>query len=305
MAADLEDKAFRAYLFESGKSVRAWESVHHLKEGVRLNTTILGKIDNLRTAGKIPTDKLDVALKNQLGEILDAADNTTVNKILDRLNMSHVNEAHFDKITQRLTNPEYKLTLLKDLMDNPQWFEDFDKVIENPGKYWDVYNEGDFPLNSFMGKWGQGYYLKDLKQVAKGFEDGAALTRFKSENGISTIVEQVTLEVDGIRIRIDYIGRDANGKYHLGDAKFSKSNKNWSRDWLESATPNQQIVFSAFQNNNANSIIVKATEPSKLTALSNIGLGNNSSIDFSNSTLKIFGSEANQDVVKTVVSLKN
>jgi len=53
-----------------------------------------------------------------------------------------------------------------------------------------------------------------------------------------------------------------------------------------------------------NSIVVKATDSQKLLELANIGLANNSSISFANTTLKIFGSEANQQVVKTVVTLK-
>jgi len=114
----------------------------------------------------------------------------------------------------------------------------------------------------------------------------------------------VTLEVNGIRIRIDYLGKDASGKFHLGDAKFSTNDKNWLTEWLNASTDNQTQVFPLFQNGTVNSIVVKATDPQKLTELANIGLGNNSSISFSNTTLKVFGSEANQQVVKTVVTLK-
>ena len=160
--------------------VKAWESVSHLKESVRLNTTILGKIDNLRSAEKIPEDKLDLVLKNQLGEILDAADGAAVNKILDRLNMSHVNEAHFDKITQRLTNPEYKQTLLKDLKDNPQWFETFDDILKEPGKYWDILNEGNLPSGSALAQWGQGFWWKNLRELADQFEKFEAIDNFRS-----------------------------------------------------------------------------------------------------------------------------
>ncbi|MCO5277384.1 MAG: TraB/GumN family protein, partial [Saprospiraceae bacterium] len=270
LAADLEDKAFRAYLFESGKSVRAWESVHHLKEGVRLNTTILGKIDNLRTAGKIPATKLDLALKNQLGEILDAADNTAVNQILDRLNMSHVNEAHFDKITQRLYNyPDLK----QDLINNPNWFETFDDILDNPGKYWDIVGEGNILPGTPLSKWGQGYWWKNLRELADEFERLAALDKVQDIFGSiygTNITLKVTNNVTGEIMEIvpDFLALK-NGKYHIIDAKYT-TKANFIIE--KSFTPNQGDVFPWIKNQANISVEVRSPN-SKLENIPGLNQG--------------------------------
>ena len=103
--------------------------------------------------------------------------------------------------------------------------------------------------------------------------------------------------------RIDFLGFK-NGKYYLEEAKFTTKSKEWATDWLSASTENQKIVFQAFQNGNVNSIVVKATDSDKLTKLSQIGLGNNSTINFTNTKLDIIGSNANQQTVKSVISLK-
>ncbi len=92
--------------------------------------------------------------------------------------------------------------------------------------------------------------------------------------------------------------------YHLGEAKFSTLDKNWSSDWLSAATDNQAIVLPKVQAETVTEYVVKATDARKLELLGNIGLGNNSKIPFGNSTFNIFGSQANQQIVKTVVTLK-
>jgi len=282
--------------------IKAWETaIKHSK--VRTSVTALTKIENILTSGRIPTTKFKAAIDGNLGDILNAADDINMGKILDRLNLQHVNEAHFDEILQRLSNYP---TLKQDLIANPHWFETFDDILKEPGKYWDILNEGNLPSGSALAQWGQGFWWKNLRELADQFEDFAALDNFRLVNNldINQVVEQVTLEVNGIKIRIDYLGKDAAGKFHLGDAKFTTKSKNWVTDWLNAATDNQTQVFPLFQNGGVNSIVVKATDPQKISELANIGLGNNSSISFSNITLKIFGSEANQQIVKTVVTLK-
>lgn len=92
----------------------------------------------------------------------------------------------------------------------------------------------------------------------------------------------------------------------MGDAKFSTKDKKWNSDWLGSSTTNQKTVFSLFEAGGVNSIIVKVSDPDKAFELSQkLGLSNNSSIQFSNTSMKLFGSVANQQSVQTVVVLKN
>ncbi|MFZ1788720.1 MAG: ORF6N domain-containing protein [Saprospiraceae bacterium] len=70
-----------------------------------------------------------------------------------------------------------------------------------------------------------------------------------------------------IQIRIDYLGKDINGKFHLGDAKFTTKDKNWNSDWLDPSSVNQNSVFPLFQSGGVNSIVVKATDSDKLIQL--------------------------------------
>jgi hypothetical protein len=70
LAADLEDKAFRAYLFESGKSVRAWEDLYKLD----LPPTFRTNITNLNQRSLINEYAGDIAnasnaRKGNFGEI--------------------------------------------------------------------------------------------------------------------------------------------------------------------------------------------------------------------------------------------
>ncbi|MBP9134784.1 MAG: hypothetical protein KBF75_12195 [Saprospiraceae bacterium] len=65
MAADLEDKAFRAYLFESGKSVRAWEKalLDDIDVAIRTNPDALQNINNALDEGLDAIDAVDDAVE--------------------------------------------------------------------------------------------------------------------------------------------------------------------------------------------------------------------------------------------------
>jgi len=140
------------------------------------------------------------------------------------------------------------------------------------------------------------------------FEKNVASDAFKAKTGATQVVTQVTLEVDGVAIRVDYLGLDNRGVYHLGEAKFSTLDKNWNTDWLSAATDNQSIVLPKVKAGTVTEYVVKATDRQKLADLAEIGLVDSSgkliNIPFNNSTFNIFGSQANQQVVKTVVTLK-
>lgn len=148
--------------------------------------------------------------------------------------------------------------------------------------------------------------MLEIFGLGRNFED-IAINAFKTKSGITNnlqIVRQVTLEVDGIAIRVDFLGLDNQGIYHIGESKFSTLDKNWATDWLSACTPNQTIVLPKIQTGNVTEYIVKATDTQKLADLSQIGLANNSKINFANTTFNIFGSQANQQTVKTIVTLK-
>ena len=69
----------------------------------------------------------------------------------------------------------------------------------------------------------------------------------------------------GVNIRIDYLGKsETDGLFHLGDAKFSTKNKNWSTEWLDAATPNQKTVFPSMKGKD---VKIKASDPDKLRAI--------------------------------------
>lgn len=130
------------------------------------------------------------------------------------------------------------------------------------------------------------------------------------EFGLDNVVGQVTLEVtskSGVKktIRIDNLAfDDISGKYVLGDAKFTTKTKDWNADWLSSCTDNQKDVFKWFENSDVQDIVVKATDTDKIKALSDINLAPNGKLDFNNTSLKLYGSSPNQQVVGTVVTIK-
>ena len=79
----------------------------------------------------------------------------------------------------------------------------------------------------------------------------------------NTVVEQVTLNVNGENVVFDYVALDKDGQsLHFGEAKYSESDKDWINDWKSSTTPHQTNQFEKL--NNPNSIIeVRCSKPSK------------------------------------------
>lgn len=293
-------------LVQTEKGFDAWE-IAGKHANLRINTTVLSKLNDIAGRGRgIDKAKLKAALDGDLGDVLNKATGDDLMKILNRLDTKEVTGAHLDEITSRLGNSDYGIK--QDLLDHPEWFETFDDVLQEPGRYWDILAEGNLATSSPLAKWGQGKWWKNLRDFADNFETGAARSRFQTDLNIDTdkIVDQVTLEVNGTKIRIDYLGIDGNGKFHLGDAKFSTKDKNWSTDWLSASTTNQSSVYPFFKSGNVNSIVVKVSDAKKADLLlENLGLSNNSTIDFANSSLRIFGSDAGQTTVKSVVTIKN
>jgi hypothetical protein len=81
LAADLEDKAFRAYLFVNGKSVRAWESLSKggVDDIIRKNTDYLRNIDDFAVrTGKNTDEIVDIGKNNENGieQFLDELEDT-------------------------------------------------------------------------------------------------------------------------------------------------------------------------------------------------------------------------------------
>ncbi|WP_111626052.1 hypothetical protein [Gelidibacter algens] len=249
------------------------------------------------------------AIDGDFGDVLSNSSGNNLTSILNKMDEPHFNINHLDEITSRLGNTKYRIK--HDLIENPGAFKDFDDMINEPGLFWEKYSNGDFITGSNLEKWAQWKWFKDLTQKARLFEDVTGLESFKLVSGITDntkIVKQVTLEVNGTKIRIDYIGIDDMGLIHLGEAKFSTKIKNWSTDWLSASTKNQKIVFQLFEDNLVNSIIIKATDVRKMKSLrSMFGLSNTASIppiNFRNTSLSIFGSNANEQTIKSVILLK-
>lgn len=106
-----------------------------------------------------------------------------------------------------------------------------------------------------------------LKQAAKNFEEFVLdefINALLADNiDPNTVVEQVTLNVNGENVVFDYVALDKDGQsLHFGEAKYSESDKDWINDWKSSTTPHQTNQFEKL--NNPNSIIeVRCSKPSK------------------------------------------
>ena len=108
--------------------VDAWAAVNHLPDAIKLEPTVLSKLNDITSRGRgIDLPKLETALKGDLGEVLGKATGDDLTKILNRLDADHVTGSHLDEITSRLGNAEYGIK--QDLIDNPHWFETFDDVL--------------------------------------------------------------------------------------------------------------------------------------------------------------------------------
>ncbi len=301
--------SFRSISFCDGYAelVEAWEMAAKHAD-LRTNTTALSKLNDIAGRGRgIDKTKLKAALDGDLGDILNKATGDDLTNILNRLDAEHVTGTHLDEITNRLkTYPELKT----DLLDNPEWFETFDDVLQDPGRYWEILSEGNIATSSAMAKWGQGKWWKNLRDLADDFDVEIVNNTLKAEFGDVNVVRQVTLEVtskSGVKktIRIDNLALDdISGKYVLGDAKFTTKTKDWNADWLSSCTDNQKDVFKWFENSDVQDIVVKATDSKKIDALDNINLKPDSKIDFNSTNLRLYGSDANQQSVKTIVNIK-
>ena len=73
---------------------------------------------------------------------------------------------------------------------------------------------------------------------------------------------------------------------------------------MSSCTDSQKDVFKWFEENNVKEIVVKAKDSQKIDALNLIDLKPNGKIDFDLTSLRLYGSEANQQVIGTVVNIK-
>lgn len=270
-------------------------------------TGALSKIEDIISSGRIPREKLVDAIKGDLGDILNAADDTQLGNILNRLNLEDATSKHLDELTKRLGNNKYKIK--QDLIDNPSAFDDFDEMVKDPGKFWEKYNQGDFEAGSNLEKWAKWKWFKDLGEKSSLFERGIAFSRFKQMHNLTDnqVVREVTLLINGNkRIRIDYLGFDKiTGKYYLGEAKFTTKDKNWATDWYNASTKNQKPTFKLFEENKVTSIEVRVSDPKKKSeVLENLELNNGDSITFENTELHIIGSNNNAQSIKEVVKIK-
>lgn len=162
---DLADQVFRQSLDE--ELVEAWEMAFKHAD-LRTKTTALSRLNDIAGRGRgIDKAKLTDALNGDLGDVLNKATGDDLTGILNRLDAEHVTGSHLDEITNRLkTYPELKT----DLLDNPGWFETFDDILQDPGRYWDISKNADIPRNSAISKWGNGKWFKEITEAGRQFE---------------------------------------------------------------------------------------------------------------------------------------
>ncbi|MCB0665967.1 MAG: hypothetical protein KDC80_09110 [Saprospiraceae bacterium] len=167
--ADLvQNNALVAFFEESVGRIRAWEAVKHLNPKIKLEPSVLGKIDEILSGGVIPEAKFRDALNKQFGEILDAGNDVQVNKILDRLKEAHVNDKHFDEIVLRFDKyPE----VTQELKNFPDQFEFFDEVLRFPEQYRELAQVGSIQTSSPLYKWALGKFRNQILHNAGKLED--------------------------------------------------------------------------------------------------------------------------------------
>ena len=148
--------------------VDAWKMASKHAD-LRTNTTALSKLNDIAGRGRgIDKAKLKAALDGDLGDVMNKATGDDLTNILNKLDEPHVTGSHLDEITSRLGNVDYGIKA--ELLEHPDRFATFDEVLNEPGKYWDLIEEGALPANSYIRNWGQGKWWKELREKAKFFE---------------------------------------------------------------------------------------------------------------------------------------
>jgi hypothetical protein len=161
---------FRDYFKSRDDGLKAWETaIKHVN--VRTNVTALTKIDNIAASGWVSISKLKAAID---GDILNAANASDLGKILDRLNLSHVDVTHFDEILARFK--KYPNEVKAELINNPNQFEFFDEVLRAPEHYREQALLGEITTSSGLYQWALGKYRKMI------FDNAGKLEEFVSNN---------------------------------------------------------------------------------------------------------------------------
>jgi hypothetical protein len=152
---------------------------------------------------------------------------------------------------------------------NPDWFDTFDDILDNPEKYWDILGEGNIPSGSPLAKWGQGFWWKNLRELADEFESVAALDKIEELFGTvygTNISLKVTNNVTGeVKDIVPDFLAFKNGKYHIADAKYTTKSNFTVED---AVTPNQGDVFAWIKDPNSNISVEVRAANSKLTGFS-------------------------------------
>jgi hypothetical protein len=202
--------------------------------------------------------------------------------------------------------------LVDDLINNPNWYKDFDDIIQEPGRFWDILKQGTFTQNSAFGKWGQGKFTKDLWEDASKFES-TVVTHFAGSYSLDNeLAEQITIDVykntEKQTIRMDILlKKNTNNKVNMVEAKFSRADKDWFLNWEEAATDNQKIVYNWLKNNEATKVVIKATDIDKVNKLRDMGIiisNGQAEITLNNLSLTLFGSKAGVQEIKSIIILK-
>ncbi len=279
--------------------VEAWAAVNHLPDAIKLEPSVLSKLNDIASRGRgIDLPKLETALKGDLGDVLGSATGDDLTKILNRLDADHVTGSHLDEITSRLGNTQYGIK--QDLINNPNWFETFDDVLQNPGRYWERISQGELVNGSALQSWAQGKWWKDLRETAQAFQNTAGLSKVRDVFGTS-FGSQITLKVtkgsEIFEIVADYLAKK-DGVFYIVDTKYTTLD---NFDLAKSFTPNQSKVFPWIKNGDDITIEIRAVD----TRLEELGLFQGDMLDPNNLKIDIYKSvPGNSSQVAPVINYK-
>ncbi|AEE53680.1 hypothetical protein [Haliscomenobacter hydrossis] len=209
---------------------------------LQTNLEVLFKFDELIKGG-LSRLKLREILEGPFGDILDKAaqkGDDQLKALLDILGQPHVDDFYLSELNRRLnTYPD----VAQDLLDNPAWLKEYDELVQDPSKFWELYRQGSFDPNGALAKWGKGFMFKSLVATAEQFEKVAVKNLLRSEGAL--LAEGVTLIITKpgeapVEIVVDFLVRDPDGLLRIVDAKYTtKAPFNTTT----SLTPNQTKAF--------------------------------------------------------------
>ncbi|MCX2744398.1 fibronectin type III domain-containing protein [Mangrovivirga sp. M17] len=257
LKSEIGDPASELGQYIKNNGPDGWEIASRL-ESHRRNTSILDKFKEISRRGRgINKQKLKSAIDSDLGDVLNNATNEELVSILNRIDQEHFTSSHLGEVKSRLGNIEYGIK--QDLINNPDWFDTFDDVLQNPGRYWERISQGELVNGSALQSWAQGKWWKDLRETAQTFQNTAGLSKVRDVFGTS-FGSQITLKVtkgsETFEIVADYLAKK-DGMFYIVDTKYTTLD---NFDLAKSFTPNQSKVFAWMKNGDDITVEIRAVD---------------------------------------------